>query len=287
MSIAENIRRLRESHGMTQREFGAIAGVSDKAVSTWEVGSKEPRLGAVTKLAAYFGISKSAILDDAESAFPASLERLCTAWDLSPERAGQEIGISHARMLALRRGQVTPTEEELDKFTAYFRVPHAVLMGETMAEESNVRPLPRPSLRDGGTMEHRIPVLGKVPAGIPIEAIADVLYTVELDEHFAESGYEYFGLAVTGDSMYPEYLDGDVVILRVQSTAETGDDVVAYIGSDDATLKRIAVTDSGIQLRPLNPAYPTRTFSRQEVLSLPITIAGVVVEQRRLRRRTV
>lgn len=287
MSIAENIRRLRESHGMTQKEFGAIAGVSDKAVSTWEVGTKEPRLSAVTKLAAYFGIAKSAILDDARNAFPASLERLCTAWDISPERIGQEVGIPHTRMLALRRGQDVPTEEELDRFTAFFRVPHAVLLGEVVAEESNVQPIRRTTLRDDGGEERRIPVLGKVPAGIPIEAISDVLYTVELDDHFAESGYDYFGLAVTGDSMYPEYLDGDVVILRVQPTAETGDDVVAYIGNDDATLKRIAITENGIQLRPLNPMYPTRAFSRQEIESLPITIAGVVVEQRRLRRKNV
>lgn len=285
MSIAENIRRLRESHNLTQREFGAIAGVSDKAVSTWEVGTKEPRLGAVTKLAEYFGISKSAILDDKENLFPVTLERLCTAWDVTPERVEREVGISHARMLTLRRGQDVPTEDELDRFTAFFHVPHTALLGEAVEEVSNVQPIRRTSLRDGGSTEHRIPVLGRVPAGIPIEAVADVLYTVELDDHFAESGYEYFGLAVTGDSMYPEYLDGDVVILRVQSTAETGDDVVAYIGNDDATLKRIAVTDNGIQLRPLNPIYPTRAFSRQEILSLPITIAGVVVEQRRLRRR--
>lgn len=292
MSIAENIRRLRESHGLTQREFGAIAGVSDKAVSTWEVGTKEPRLGAVAKLATYFGIPKSAILDDTpcENAFPAVLERLCTAWDLTPERMGQQLGISHTRMLQLRRGQDRPTDDELDCFTQQFRVPRAVLLGESVPhEDGNVLPLPperrTASLRDGGAYEHRIPVLGKVPAGVPIEAVTDVLYTVELDQHFAESGYEYFGLLVSGDSMYPEYLDGDVVILRVQSTAETGDDVVAYIGSDDATLKRITVTEGGIQLRPLNSAYPTRAFTRQEVLSLPITIAGVVVEQRRLRRR--
>lgn len=64
LSIAENIRRLRESRGMSQTEFGKIAGVSDKAVSTWENGLKIPRMGAVQKLADYFGIQKSDILDD-------------------------------------------------------------------------------------------------------------------------------------------------------------------------------------------------------------------------------
>lgn len=65
MSIAENIKRLRTESGLSQAEFGKIAGVSDKAVSTWEMGTKVPRMGAVEKLAAHFGITKSAILDDA------------------------------------------------------------------------------------------------------------------------------------------------------------------------------------------------------------------------------
>lgn len=64
MSIADNIKRLRESHGLNQSEFGRIAGVSDKAVSTWENGLKTPRMGAVQKLSDHFGIPKSEILDD-------------------------------------------------------------------------------------------------------------------------------------------------------------------------------------------------------------------------------
>lgn len=65
MSIAENIKRIRLEHGLSQSELGKIAGVSDKAVSTWELGLKTPRMGAVEKMANYFGITKSAIVDDA------------------------------------------------------------------------------------------------------------------------------------------------------------------------------------------------------------------------------
>lgn len=65
MSIAENIKRIRLEHGLSQAELGKIAGVSDKAVSTWELGLKTPRMGAVEKMANYFGITKSAIVDDA------------------------------------------------------------------------------------------------------------------------------------------------------------------------------------------------------------------------------
>lgn len=64
MSIAENIKQLRMLHKMNQVEFGIIAGVSDKAVSSWETGEKTPRIGAIQKIADHFGILKSDIIED-------------------------------------------------------------------------------------------------------------------------------------------------------------------------------------------------------------------------------
>lgn len=74
MSISENIKRLRTEQGLSQAEFGKIAGVTDKAVSTWELGEKTPRMGAVEKIAAYFRIPKSAILDDLQLDVPQGFE---------------------------------------------------------------------------------------------------------------------------------------------------------------------------------------------------------------------
>lgn len=64
MTIAENIKKIREQYGLTQAELGEIAGVSDKAVSTWENGTAEPRMGAIQKIAEHFGITKGSIVDD-------------------------------------------------------------------------------------------------------------------------------------------------------------------------------------------------------------------------------
>lgn len=64
MGISENIKILRERYGLSQKDLGKIAGVSDKAVSTWEQGLKEPRMGAIQKLADYFCIRKSDIIED-------------------------------------------------------------------------------------------------------------------------------------------------------------------------------------------------------------------------------
>lgn len=284
MAFAENIKALRKERGLTQRELGAIVGVSDKAVSTWEQGIKVPRLSVINRLAAHFGVPFSQLAAENPppdtAGFSAAFERLCTAWGRPPERVERDIGFSHERMMALRRGEAVPTQEELNTLVAYFHVPQNLLLGQAVPGEApNVKRLPR----DEGT--RRVPVLGRVPAGVPVEAVSDVVDELELDSTLAHDGHDYFGLLVTGDSMFPEYRPGDIVILRVQPTAETGDDVVAYIGGNDATLKRIAVNDGGIELRPINPTYPVRAFTAAEVAALPVTIAGVVVEQRRRFRR--
>lgn len=68
MAIGDNIKALRTQHGMTQLELGRIAGVSDKAVSSWESGLSIPRMGAIEKMASYFHVPKSIIIDGTNSA---------------------------------------------------------------------------------------------------------------------------------------------------------------------------------------------------------------------------
>lgn len=128
----------------------------------------------------------------------------------------------------------------------------------------------------------RIPVLGSVPAGIPLEAIEDIVDWEEIPQSMCNGSKEYFALEVKGDSMWPEYLPGDVVIIRKSPTCETGDDCVVYINGYDATLKQVKLGEDGsLTIIPRNQNYPPRTFSRQEVQELPVSIAGVVVELRR------
>lgn len=125
----------------------------------------------------------------------------------------------------------------------------------------------------------RIPVLGSVAAGIPIEAIQDIVDYEEIDADMAAAG-EYFGLRIKGSSMEPRIREGDVVIVRRQEEAETGDTVVVLVNGDSATVKRIKIESNGIALIPNNPAYDTRFYSAAEVELLPVRIIGKVVELR-------
>ena len=128
----------------------------------------------------------------------------------------------------------------------------------------------------------RIPVLGSVPAGIPIEAVEDILDWEEIPESMTHGGREYFGLVVSGDSMSPTYLKNDVLIVRKQSTCDNGQDCIVMVNGDDSTFKRVQLLEGGsIMLRPLNPTYEIKTFSKKEIHDLPISILGTVVEVRR------
>lgn len=125
----------------------------------------------------------------------------------------------------------------------------------------------------------QIPVLGTVAAGIPISAVEDILDYEEIDASWKSQG-EFFALRIKGDSMQPKMDDGDVVIVRQQSDANSGDTVIALVNGDDATCKKLQKTENGIMLVSTNPNYLPMFFSNEEIVTKPVVILGKVVELR-------
>ena len=146
-----------------------------------------------------------------------------------------------------------------------------------MGWDNNVIPIP------GGTKHKKagvsIPVLGRVAAGLPIEAIEDIIDTEEISEEMAATG-NFFGLKIHGDSMEPRISSGDVVIVRQQDDAESGDIVIATVNGTDTTCKRLRKYRDGIELISNNPAYKPMFFSNEEIVEIPVRILGRVVELR-------
>lgn len=126
----------------------------------------------------------------------------------------------------------------------------------------------------------KVPVLGEIPAGVPLDAIENIEDYEEISEALAATG-EFFALKVKGDSMSPQILAGDVIIFRVQEDADNGSTCVVFVNGDDATLKRIKKSSNGITLLPNNPAYEPMFFNNQEIIDLPIRILGKAIEIRR------
>lgn len=127
----------------------------------------------------------------------------------------------------------------------------------------------------------KIPVLGLIPAGVPIEAVEDVLGYEEIPSSYCAGGEKYFALKLNGNSMYPEYHNGDVVILKQQETCNSNEDCAVMINGGDATFKRVVRQKNGIMLKPLNPNYDTLFYTNEEIEQLPVRIIGVFRELRR------
>ena len=164
------------------------------------------------------------------------------------------------------RGEATPNPETVLKIAKILGITTDQLLGDTATPAST-----------GGTW---VPVLGDVAAGIPIEAVENIVDYEEIDSSMASTG-EFFGLRIKGSSMEPRIRDGDVVIVRRQEDAETSDTAVIQVNGDSATVKRIKKDpDGSLWLLPNNPAYDPQHYSPAEIATLPVRIIGKVVELR-------
>ncbi len=196
------IKKIRESRGISQKELAIVMKTAQPTVCNWENGTRVPSHNNVLKLAEYFHVSADYIM---------GLEK------------------------------------------------------DEPKKETNIG--------------FRIPILGRVPAGIPLEAIEDIIGYEEIPQSWLDGNREYFATKVQGDSMYPKYIEGDIIIVRKQPTCESGQDCIVYVNGYDATLKKvIMLPDGGIQLTPINTMYSPKTYRDGDE---PISIAGVVVEIRR------
>ena len=198
--FTKNLNRYIDETNKTQAEIAASIGVSAQTFNTWVKGIAIPRMGKIQKLADYFHINKSDLIDDI---------------------AG-----------------------------------------------------------DPTTPPNRIKVYGSVPAGVPIEAIEDIVDWEDIPLDWLSGGREYLGLRVKGKSMEPKYLEGDTIIVLRQDDCESGQDAVVYVNGYDATLKKVIKQQFGIVLQPLNPDFEPMFYDYGDD-SDPIRILGVVVEIRR------
>lgn len=130
------------------------------------------------------------------------------------------------------------------------------------------------------TKPNRIKVYGSVPAGIPIEAVEDIVDWEDVPQEWIDRGDRYIGLKVKGNSMYPKYIEDDTVIVKLQPDCECGQDAVVYVNGYEATLKKVVKQQDGIMLQPLNPEY-TPKFYPYGPEEPEIRVLGIVVEIRR------
>ena len=185
---------------------------------------------------------------------------------ISQKELASRLFVSQQAVGKWERNEATPNPDAIVTMAKIFSVSTDALLGENS-----------PPTSTGGTW---VPVLGEVAAGIPIEAVEDIVDYEEIDAALAATG-DFFGLRIKGSSMEPRIREGDVVIVRKQDDADTGDTVVVLVNGDSATVKRLKKeADGSMWLLPNNPAYDPQHFTPTEITEKPVHIIGKVVELR-------
>lgn len=211
------------------------------------------------------------------SAYSNRIKELRVGKKLSQEQLADMLGTTKQAISNYERGVRKPDIPTIEALCDIFNVSSDYLLGK---ENVTVRLVGKEGIKKLESPRGvRIPVFDRVAAGIPIDAIEDVIDWEEIPDALAKTG-EYFGLRIKGDSMTPRIVEGDIVIVRQQPDAESGDIVIVRINGDTATCKRLAKHAHGISLISFNPAYPPICFSNEEIERLPVVIIGKVIENR-------
>lgn len=205
--------------------------------------------------------------EEFQKIFSQNLRRVMYERNVSQAQLAHDLDIAKTTVSGWMNGKRVPKMSRIDLLCSYLNCTRADLM----------EPSGSKFRRAGRSV--KIPVLGRVAAGIPIDAIREVIDYEEITETMSMTG-EFFGLRIKGNSMLPRIAEGDVVIVRCQQDAESGEVVIAQVDGNTATCKKLVKHRDGISLVSFNPEYEPMYFSNEEIAKLPVSIIGKVVENR-------
>ena len=189
---------------------------------------------------------------------------------ISQEELAKRLGYkSRSTIAKIESGENDLTQKKVAAFAKALNVSIDFLMdGTGKRAEANIR-------------VYEIPVVGKVVAGTPIDAIENITEYIRITNPAAADG-SYYALHVTGASMEPEMREGDLVIVHKQDYFDNGDICIVLVNGHEATVKKVQKNDKGITLIGFNAiVYPPHFYNAHEVESLPVRIIGKVEEIRR------
>ena len=202
---------------------------------------------------------------DFNKVFSKKLNYYLTKYDMTQLELSKKLNVGATSVSNWCRGIKSPRMDKVDAMCKIFNCKRSDLMEDKDESQS--------------TNSVTINVLGRVAAGIPLDAIEEIIDTEEISEKMASEG-EYFALKIAGDSMEPKISNGDVVIVRKQSDADDGDLVIAMVNGNNAVCKRLKKYAEGIALVSNNPLYEPMYFSIKDIAEKPVTILGKVKELR-------
>ena len=196
-----------------------------------------------------------------------NLKQLRKSKNLYQKDIADYLGIERTTYVKYENNTIIPNIEILKKLAEFYDVTVDYIIGA----DNNPT---------GNKSGFKIPVLGRVAAGIPIDAIEEIIDYEEVTPEMAKRG-KLIGLQIKGQSMEPRICDGDVVIVQCKDYIEDGHIGIVMVNGSEATCKKIKFSAAGMTLISLNPAYEPQFYSNEEIENLPVRIFGEVIELRR------
>ena len=206
--------------------------------------------------------------------------RLRQAMDLKGFKASElseRAGIPKSAISQYLSGLYEAKQKNIFKLANVLDVSEGWLMGLDVPMEKSrndiLKKIGAIPLSDINTV--KIPILGTVKAGYNYLAQENIIEYISFKVDGSDKE-NYYGLYVTGDSMEPLFDDGDTVIVHKQDDFENGDYCFVLINGNEATVKRVYKGNTGIELKAVNPYYPPKIFTKEEIRDLPVKVIGVV-----------
>lgn len=185
----------------------------------------------------------------------------------------EAMGYKYSTVSEWLQGNKYPRIDRIEALARYFSIPKSVLI-----ENDGITYPPNVTPADFGEME-MIPIIGNVAAGLACYAENNIVGYEPVPKSIICSEYDYVYLNVQGDSMSPKLEEGDLVLVRVQSSVDSGTYAVVIVDDEDGVVKKIRYGKGWIELISENPYYPPRRFEGEEMQR--IRIFGKVMESKR------
>ena len=187
------------------------------------------------------------------------------------------VGVSEATISRYESGNIkNMRKDRIAKYASALKVPPSTFL-ELEDKPTQSKPLTAEEIR---TNTRPIPLVGRVAAGLSCHAEDNIEGYILTDSEILHEGYDYFWLTVTGDSMEPEFHDGDRVLVREQETLDSECIAVVRIDGEDGVVKRVRINSDRITLTSINPYYPPRVFEREQMNT--VCVVGKVIQSQRI-----
>ena len=207
--------------------------------------------------------------------FSTNLKYLREKKGLSQNKLAEKIGVNQTTIARWEDDNRIPTIDNAVDVASALNVPLTDLIGKDLRFDNA-------EVIDVNSDIIKIPVYGTIKAGIPIESQTDIIDYVDIPRSWTKGNKEFYGLKVSGDSMFPKYQDEDIVIFEKtnDTTLYNGKDCAVMINGTESTFKKVLINDQGIVLQAYNMAYGIKMYSKEDVINKPIKIVGIAREKR-------